>query len=109
MAIATIRYTVSVFTTAKVYQWFFVLASLIIAIVTYAGVASLLSLVGNTVQTLAAFNNDDRKLRQLMIIGTFFWMIHNMVIGSVMAVLMEIIFLCSNLTAYYRFYGKIVS
>jgi len=104
MAIATVRYVMSIFSTAKHYQYFFVLTAIIVTACTYTSVVSLLSLSGSIFQTVAAFSKADKQLRQLMIIGTMFWMMHNLLINSPLAVLMEIVFLCSNLVAYYRFY-----
>jgi hypothetical protein len=55
---------------------------------------------------VAAFQEDDRRLRQLMIVGTSFWLLHNYLIGSPTAVLMEVLFISSNLAGYYRYYVK---
>ena len=55
---------------------------------------------------MAAFQEDDRRLRQLMIVGTSFWLLHNYLIGSPTAVLMEVLFISSNLVGYYRYYFK---
>ena len=41
-----------------------------------------------------------------MLIGTGLWLIHNILAGTPMAVLMEILFITSNLVGYYRFYMK---
>jgi hypothetical protein len=45
-------------------------------------------------------------LRQLMFIGTCLWLIHNIIAGSPGAVIMEIIFLSSNMVGYFRYYIK---
>ena len=55
-------------------------------------------------QTIGAFNKNDKQLRQFIIIGTLFWLCHNYIAGSPVAELMEILFLSSNITGYYRFY-----
>jgi len=104
MAIATVRYVISIFTAAKYYRWLFMAGAIILTIFTFSSLVSLLSLMGSLFQTAAAFNKEDKRLRQLMIIGTCFWLLHNLIIHSPLAVLMEVIFLCSNLAAYYRFY-----
>ncbi|MGB2147676.1 MAG: YgjV family protein, partial [Vibrio toranzoniae] len=80
--------------------------SLVVTVFTYSGVVSVLSCLASVFQTLAAFNKDDRRLRELMIIGTSFWLIHNYLVGSPTAVVMEVLFICSNLVGYYRFYFK---
>ncbi len=40
-----------------------------------------------------------------MIVGTLLWLIHNYLAGSPTAVLMELLFISSNLIGYYRYYG----
>jgi len=106
MGIATTRYLTSIFSTSSKLVWFFSLSSIFATIVTYAGVTSILSCLGSVFQTIAAFNKDDKRLRELMIIGTSFWLIHNYLIGSPTAVIMEILFICSNLVGYYRYHRK---
>ena len=39
-----------------------------------------------------------------MLIGTSLWIVHNFLAGSPGAVLMEAIFISSNLVGYFRFY-----
>ena len=104
MGIATTRYLTSIFSTSKKLAWFFSLSSIFAATVTYAGVTSVLSCFGSVFQTIAAFNKDDKRLRELMIIGTSFWLIHNYIVGSPAAVIMEILFISSNLIGYYRYH-----
>ncbi len=104
MMIATIRYFTSIFTTSKSVMLIFVFCSLAVLISTYIGLVSILCFVGATFQTLASFSKNDKKLRQLMIIGTSFWLLHNFIINSPTAVVMEILFITSNIVGYYRYY-----
>lgn len=106
MAIATTRYMVSIFSTSYKMAIFFSSTSIIATFVTYSGITSLISCLGSVFQTMAAFDKNDKRLRELMIIGTSFWLIHNYLIGSPTAVLMEILFICSNVIGYYRYYLK---
>ncbi|MBH0041641.1 YgjV family protein [Pseudoalteromonas sp. SWXJZ10B] len=39
-----------------------------------------------------------------MVVGTSLWISHNMLVGSPIAVLMESLFMASNLVGLYRFY-----
>ena len=109
MITATIRYFVSIFTTHFLVKLLFVMLNITISALTYVGLVNLISLLGATFQTVAAFQDQDKTLRQLMIIGTFFWLAHNAIVGSPAAVIMELLFLLSNITAYYRFYLKVNS
>lgn len=106
MMVAVIRYFLSIFTTSKLIMLIFIICSLLLTTLTYTGVVSLLSCIGAVIQTVAAFNQNDKKLRQLMIVGTSFWLFHNYLVESPMAVIMEALFIGSNLVGYYRFYIK---
>ena len=106
MAIAVARYVTSYFSTSKNLKTLFVTGSIVIALISFQGILSILSCLGSIFQTLGAFSNNDKKLRQLMIIGTLFWMCHNYFAASPVAVIMEILFLSSNFIGYYRFYLK---
>ncbi|WP_261905381.1 YgjV family protein [Vibrio fortis] len=106
MLIATVRYLVSVFSTSVKLKYLFCAASIVSTSITYTGLVSLVSCLGSLFQTVAAFNKDDRRLRELMIIGTAFWLIHNYMVGSPTAVVMEVLFISSNLIGYYRYYVK---
>ncbi len=106
MMIAVTRYLSSYFTTSKKIMGLFISASFVSSILTFQGILSVLSCMGSIFQTMGAFCNDDKQLRQLMIIGTLFWLIHNIMAASPGAVVMEVLFLTSNLIGYYRFYIK---
>ncbi|MBY4675195.1 YgjV family protein [Marinobacterium arenosum] len=104
MSIATVRYLTSVFTTSRLTMLLFAAASVISTLFTYAGLISLLSCSGSLLQTVAAFQRDDRRLRLLMIVGTSVWLLHNYLANSPVAVVMEALFIGSNLVGYYRHY-----
>jgi hypothetical protein len=104
MGIATIRYLTSIFSTSSKLAFFFSASSVFATIITYSGITSIISCLGSVFQTIGAFNKDDKRLRELMIIGTSFWLIHNYLVGSPTAVIMEILFICSNLLGYYRYH-----
>jgi len=102
--IAAIRFTTSIFSTSKKLMGLFLVATIISSILTYEGVLSILSCAGGIFGTIASFCKEDKRLRQLMLIGTSLWTVHNFLAGSPGAVLMEIIFISSNLVGYFRFY-----
>ncbi len=106
MVIAVTRYVTSYFSTSKNLMTLFVAGSIVGTFFTFQGFLSILSCLGSIFQTFGAFSNNDKRLRQLMIIGTFFWLCHNYFAASPVAVLMEILFLSSNFIGYYRFYFK---
>ncbi|SHH23677.1 YgjV family protein [Ferrimonas marina] len=106
MAIATVRYFISIFSTKGILKWGFVCTSIGLSLVTYSGIASVLSCFGSCLQTIGAFQANDRRLREFMQVGTSFWLVHNYIVGSPTAVVMELLFILSNLIGYFRYYVK---
>ncbi|WP_051216129.1 YgjV family protein [Ferrimonas futtsuensis] len=105
MLLASSRFAVSMISTARAWQWVFVAAGVAVTWLTWGGLPSLLSGIGSTIQTLAAFRRCDRQLRLTMLVGISFWLAHNIVVGSPMAIAMESLFILSNLVGYLRHYG----
>ncbi len=102
--VAALRFLVSLKTTSKRTMAAFMILAVIITAATYSGLLSLLTCCGSLFGTVACFSKQDKRLRQLMLVGTSLWLLNNILIGSPMAVLMESLFICSNLLGYYRFY-----
>lgn len=65
---------------------------------------SVLGCAGGIFGSIASFCKEDKRLRQLMLIGTALWIIHNILAGSPGAVQMEALLISSNLVGYFRFY-----
>ncbi len=102
--IAAARFTTSIFSTSKKLMGVFIFATILISIFTYEGILSILGCTGGIFGTIASFCKEDKLLRQLMLVGTSLWIVHNFLAGSPGAVLMEAIFISSNLVGYFRFY-----
>lgn len=102
--IAALRFAANIFTTSKKLMVLFLVANIGISIITYEGLLSILSCAGSLFGTVASFCKEDKLLRQLMLVGTMLWIVHNFLAGSPGAVLMEVIFISSNLVGYFRFY-----
>lgn len=102
--IAAMRFATSIFSTSKVFMYFFIVLTWIVSFATYEGVLSILGCGGSTFGTLASFCKVDRQLRQLMFVATCLWIVHNFLAGSPGAVILEIVFISSNVIGYYRFY-----
>lgn len=103
-AIGIFRFLTSYFTTSLKARNFFIVFSIFVSIFTFQGYLSIISCLATIFATFAAFHKRDEKLRELMIIGSLLWIVHNILALSPMAVIMEVLFLSSNLFAYYRFY-----
>jgi len=106
LCLATIRFFTSIFTTSKKVMVIFALGTIASTAATFAGFISLISCAGSLLQTTAAFCEDDKRLRELMIVGTSLWVFHNVLAQSPMAVVMELLFMTSNIVGYYRYYKK---
>lgn len=104
--LAAIRMVASYLTTSKRVMLLFVAASLLVAAFTFQGLLSVLSCLGAICGTIGSFCRDDRHLRLVMMCATSLWLVHNVLAGTPTAVLMEALFLGSNLLGYYRFYGQ---
>jgi Bacterial inner membrane protein len=102
--LAAARFTASIFSSSKKLMAIFVIATVVVSIFTYEGLLSVLGCSGGIFGTVASFCKEDKPLRQLMLIGTSLWIVHNFLAGSPMAVLMEAIFISSNIVGYFRFY-----
>ena len=83
---------------------FFMFATAVGTMLTFKDTADLLILVGGMLVTLAAFQEHDKPLRLIMMVGTLFFIAYNTVVFSPVGVLVEISFLMSNLLGYYRHY-----
>ena len=104
--IAAVRFATSLFSTSKRLMGIFLAATIAVSIFTYSGLLSILGCAGGLFGTAASFCKEDKLLRQLMLIGTSLWIVHNILAGSPGAVLMEAIFISSNLVGYFRFYAR---
>ncbi|MEM7117399.1 MAG: YgjV family protein [Chloroflexota bacterium] len=100
------RYSSSLITTSRRVMWLFLISVFAISAFSFEGTLSILGGVATAVTTIAAFGKDDKRLRQLMLLGTAIWIVHNYLAGSPGAVLMEAIFITSNLVGYFRYYIK---
>lgn len=104
--VAAVRFATSLLTSSKKLMGLFICSAVIITACSFEGLLSILSCGGAIFGTAAAFCQEDKRLRQLMLVATCFWVVHNYIAGSPGAVLMELLFICSNLVGYYRYYIK---
>ncbi len=101
---ATVRFAISCYTVNMRLAWFFVAVIAVITTFTWEGPLSLLAAGGSAICNLGAFQREDKRLRLFIFPGTLCWLGHNILAGSPGAVVVESVFLCSNLIGYYRFY-----
>lgn len=104
--LAGIRFITGYFTTSKKIMALFLFIALLVSTFTYSGYLSLISCLAALCNTTGSFCSNDKHMRQLMFFGTGLWIIHNTLAGSPTAVLLEVIFLTSNIIGYYRYYFR---
>lgn len=102
--VSILRYIFGIMRPYKIYCLFLVAISALICLFTYSGFLSLMSFSGFTFNTIAAFCKTDKNLREMMFVGTSIWLVHNFLLGSPGAVIMELLFLTTDVVGYYRFY-----
>ncbi|NMR24869.1 YgjV family protein [Pseudoalteromonas sp. NEC-BIFX-2020_015] len=104
MLIAATRYFYCIFNRSQWAMLGFMLLSCVAVALSWQDWLSGLALIATLIQTFASFRQRDVLLRLFMVLGTAFWISHNILVGSPVAVLMECLFLMSNLIGLFRFY-----
>jgi len=104
MLIAALRYGYCIFARKTWVMIAFMLWSIIAVLFTWHSWVSFIALIATLIQTYASFQSKDLLLRLFIIIGTLCWLTHNVLIFSPVAVVMETVFLLSNLLGLWRFY-----
>ncbi|MEI4551537.1 YgjV family protein [Pseudoalteromonas spongiae] len=106
MFLAALRYGYCIFARDLRVMIGFMAMSISVVYVTWQSWISVIALVAALLQTYASFQTNDFTLRCLMIVGTLCWILHNVLVFSPVAVLLESVFLISNIIGLWRFYGK---
>jgi len=104
MLIAALRYGYCIFARKSWVMIAFMLLSISAVLFTWQSWVSFIALSATLLQTYASFQGKDFTLRILMIVGTIGWIAHNALVFSPLAVVMETVFLVSNLVGLWRFY-----
>lgn len=102
--LASVRFVVSLLVKTTYWRYIFIAATLMVAYFTYEGLLSIISTTAAVLGSWATFCPDDRQLRKIMGICTSLWIIHNIIAGSPGAVIVECLFLGSNIVGYFRYY-----
>ena len=101
------RYITCYFTTKKKYLYLFILLSTLTLIFTYREVLDLIIYCGILLIIIGNFQDEEKKLRKIMMAGTSTLIIYNIVIFSPMGAVVEGSLLVSNIIGYYRHHYKI--
>lgn len=101
--LSTIRFIVNLKYQSKKLALIFLTISVLIAVFTFSGLLTILGLCATVLITLSGFYSD-KTMRLLMIGGGMIWIIHNTILMSPVAIILEINFVLSGLLGYYRHY-----
>jgi len=105
--INSLRFLVAAFIPSQRWMWLFIGFSLIGFAFTWTDIVSLLGLAATLIGTVGTFKQTDREVRLYLMWVSAFWVVHNLLVGSPVAMLMEACFLLSNYWGWRRFYvGK---
>ena len=101
---SVLRFITCYFTTNKKYLFIFLALNTISLFFTYREIYDLIIYVGLTVFIIGNFQEDNKLMRKLMMVGTSIVTVYNFVIFSPMGFITEGSFLISNFIGYYRHY-----
>jgi len=104
VCVSVLRYCVSLVTTSRVWMFACMAAAAGALLFDSFHLVTTLALVGSVVVTYAVFQRSDYRMRVTMIFGVALWVVHNVLIWSPLAALIEFLFLSSNLVGFWRFY-----
>lgn len=104
--LAAIRLSISLKWRNKTILYFFLACAVITAAYSYNGYLTLFSCAASLLMTISSFAHTDKQLRHFMIMGSSIWLIHNILVLSPVAILMELLFFGSAVLGYYRFYWR---
>lgn len=72
----------------------------------YTDPLGFLGLFGTLSGTYASFQSTDRRVRVIMMVSNASWMVHNILVRTPVAAVMEATFLTSNVLGYWRFHRR---
>jgi len=102
VGLSAMRFLVAAKYRRPFWLWFFLLVSCGVFIVSYQSPLNALPFLAAIVGTVGSFQQRVNVVRLCMAVGASAWIVHNILVGSPMAALMEIAFLSSNLLGFLK-------
>ena len=102
IAVTALRFLVSSFTTDKRMLYLFLGLAVAGFAWTYASPVSFIALAATIIGTYSSFHGSEKAVRYGMMGTQFLWAIHNLLVWSPVAVLMEVFFFTSNVIGLLR-------
>ena len=104
--INSVRFLVAAYWPSQRWMWVFMALASGSFFFTYENAVSLLGLTAALIGTVGSFKHTDREIRVYLMWVSSFWVVHNLLVGSPVAMLMEACFLLSNYIGWRRFYAN---
>ncbi len=104
--ITSIRFLTASLTRDRRIMTIFIALTLTGFAATYTRPVGVLALVATLLGTWAAFQPGDRTVRAVLAVCATLWVVHNILVGSPVATVMELSFLASNAVGWRRFHGR---
>jgi len=104
MLLAALRFLIASWSTRRELCGLFCLLAILISVMSWQTSVDVFPLAGSLLLTLASFQRNEARLRLLTVAGSLCWLINNILVGSPVAVLMELAFIISTVLSYFRFY-----
>lgn len=102
VGVTAIRFLVAAYYPKPLLMWLFLVLSTLLLWLTYQSPLQLLPYLAAIIGTIGSFQQKVRLVRTCMAIGACAWICHNALVGSPVAVMMELAFLGSNLVGFLR-------
>ena len=102
--ISVLRFITCYFTTNKKYLIIFLLLNTVVLFATYKEIYDIIIYIGLFIFIIGNFQEDNKRMRKIMMVGTSILILYNGIIFSPMGVIAESSFLLSNFIGYYRHY-----
>lgn len=102
VGLTAVRFLVAALSPRQRWMYCFLALSTLLIVLSYNNPLNLLPYLAAIVGTVGSFQKNVVVVRLLMAVGATAWVIHNLLVGSPVAVLMELAFLSSNLVGYVR-------
>ncbi|UPR53942.1 YgjV family protein [Vibrio cyclitrophicus] len=106
LVIGACRYLAGIFISNPKIKWLFYFVTLLGTVLTFSGLTSILSCTASLLHTKASFSSNDKLMRWLMVIGTGVWGVHDVIVGSPVAVLIDVLFIASSVIGFYRIHVR---
>lgn len=102
VGLTAVRFLVAALSPRQRWMYAFLALSTLLILLSYTSPVNLLPYLAAVVGTVGSFQKNVLLVRLLMAAGASAWIVHNLLIGSPVAVLMELAFLGSNLVGFIR-------